>query len=136
MSTKTLTFSIMDGPFEQARTTTAFRIINEAINRGYNVNVFAYEGAVSLPYSQQKPHANSVHGRDIKEEDHPLTKDWIAALMAKAEANGCKLDWINCGLCQDERGVNESISGCRRGAPKDLWQWAIESDGTLIIGTK
>ena len=54
MSTKTLTFSIMDSPFEQARTTTAFRMIQEAIERGYNVNVFAYEGAVSLAFAHQK----------------------------------------------------------------------------------
>ncbi|EDX72985.1 hypothetical protein MC7420_2603 [Coleofasciculus chthonoplastes PCC 7420] len=136
MSTKTLTFSIMDGPFEQARTTTAFRMIHEAIERGYNVNVFAYEGAVSLSFAHQKPHANAVHGRSVEEEDHPLTKDWIAALQAKAKAKGCQLDWINCGLCVDERGVNEAIDGCRRGKPSDLWKWASESDGTLIIATK
>ncbi|MGK7874912.1 MAG: DsrE/DsrF/TusD sulfur relay family protein [Xenococcaceae cyanobacterium] len=136
MSLKTLTFSIMDGPFERARTTTAFRMINEAIERGYNVNVFAYEGAVSLAFAKQKPHANAIHGRDVEEEDHPLPKEWIAALMEKAKAKGCKLDWINCGLCVDERGVEESISGCRRGAPRDLWNWATSSDGTLIIGTK
>lgn len=136
MSQKTLTFSLMDAPFEQARTTTVLRIIDLAIAKGYNVNVFAYEGAVSLPFAQQKPHANSVHGRDIDEEDHPLTKDWIASLMLKAEKNGCKLDWINCGLCEDERGVNPPIQGCRRGTPNDLLQWAINSDGTLIIGTK
>lgn len=136
MTTKTLTFSLMDAPFEQARTTTALRLIGEAIERGYNVNVFAYEGAVSLPFSKQKPHANSVHGRDISEEDHPLTKDWITSLMKMAEAKGCKLDWINCGLCVDERGVDEAIEGCRRGAPKDLVDWAKNSDGTLIIGTK
>lgn len=136
MITKTLTFSLMDAPFEQARIATALRMIDEAIERGYNVNVFAYEGGVSLPFAKQKPHANSVHGRDITEEDHPLTKDWIASLMKKAIANGCKLDWVNCGLCVDERGVEECIAGCRRGAPNDLLQWAKESDGTLIIGTK
>ncbi|MEQ8466101.1 DsrE/DsrF/TusD sulfur relay family protein [Coleofasciculus sp. E1-EBD-02] len=136
MSTKTLTFSIMDGPFEQARTTTAFRMIHEALDRGYNVNVFAYEGAVSLAFAHQKPHANAVHGRSVEEEDHPLTKDWIAALQEKAKAKGCQFDWINCGLCVDERGVNDAIDGCRRGKPSDLWKWASESDGTLIIATK
>ena len=136
MKTKTLTFSIMDAPFEQARTVTALRMIEEALERGYNVNVFAYEGAVSLAFAKQQPHANAVHGRSVEEEDHPLPKDWIAALMEKAKAKGCKLDWINCGLCVDERGVGEAIAGCRRGKPADLWQWATESEATLVIGTK
>lgn len=136
MSNKMLSFLMMDGPFEQARTTTSFRIIAAAIARGYNVNVFAYEGAVSLSFAKQTPHANSIHGHSCEEENHPLTKDWIAALMKEAEAKGGQLDWINCGLCVDERGVQEAIAGCRRGAPKDFWQWATHSDATLVIGTK
>ena len=133
---KTLTFSIMDGPFEQARTVTVMRLLNVAARRGYNINVFAYEGAVSLPFLHQSKHPNAVHGRDIEEEDHPLPKDWIASLIKSTTANGGQLDWINCGLCVDERGMHESIEGVRRGTPGDLWKWASESDNTLIIGTR
>lgn len=135
MSETTLTFLIMDGPFEQARTTTAFRMIEAALEKGYNVNVFAYEGAVSLSFALQKPHANSVHGRTFEEEQHPLTREWIAALQNKAKTKGCKLDWVNCGLCVDERGVNEAINNCRRGAPKDFWEWTQKSN-SLVIATK
>ncbi|MEE9301772.1 MAG: DsrE family protein, partial [Alphaproteobacteria bacterium] len=46
---KTLTFAIMDPPYESGRSTTAFRLIDIAAKRGYDVNVFAYEGAVCLP---------------------------------------------------------------------------------------
>jgi tRNA 2-thiouridine synthesizing protein D len=133
---KTLTFSIMDGPFEQARTVTVFRLLDIAARRGYNVNIFAYEGAVSLPFAKQTKHANEVHGRDVEEEDHPLPKDWVAALMKTAQQNGGKIDWINCGLCVDERGVNEAIEGVRRGTPGDLWSSANASDNTLVIGTR
>jgi tRNA 2-thiouridine synthesizing protein D len=126
----------MDGPFEQARTTTAFRLIDAALNKGYNVNVFAYEGGVSLSFAEQKPHANTVHGRSFEEENHPLTKDWIAALQEKAQTKGCQFNWTNCGLCIDERGVGNAISGCMRGGPKDFWQWATQSNSTLVIGTK
>ena len=45
---KTLTFALMDPPFESARSTTALRLIDAALRRGHNVNVFAYEGAVHL----------------------------------------------------------------------------------------
>ena len=132
----TLTFSIMDGPFEQARTVTVFRLLDIAARRGYDLNVFAYEGAVGLTFDKQAKHANSVHGHDVEEEDHPLPKEWVAELMATAARNGGKLDWINCGLCVDERGVNEAIDGCRRGTPGDLWSWAIASDNTLVVGTR
>jgi tRNA 2-thiouridine synthesizing protein D len=133
---KTLTFSIMDGPFEQSRTVTFFRLLDLAARRGYDLNVFAYEGAVSLPFQKQAKHDNKVHGCDVEEEDHPLPKDWIAAIMNAARENGGKVDWVNCGLCVDERGVAEAIDGCRRGAPGDLWKFATESDNTLIIGTR
>ena len=133
---KTLTFSIMDAPFENARTVTALRMINVAANRGYNINVFAYEGAVGLSFTKQAGHPNAVHDHDLDEEDHPLPNEWIASILRTAEANGGKVDWINCGLCVDERGVTESVEGTRRGTPGDLWKAAEASDGTLIIGAK
>jgi tRNA 2-thiouridine synthesizing protein D len=133
---KKLTFSIMDGPFENARTVTAMRLIDIAARRGYDITVFAYEGAAALAFSRQAPHANAVHGRDVEEEDHPLPKDWIASLLRTAEEHGGTIDWINCGLCVDERGVGESIPGTRRGTPADLWNASQASHGTLVIGAK
>jgi tRNA 2-thiouridine synthesizing protein D len=133
---KTLTFVLMDPPFENARTVTALRLIDLALRRGHDVTAFAYEGAVALPFARQAPHANAVHGRDAAEEDHPLPREWVAALLASAEQAGARLDWINCGLCVDERGVGESIPGVRRGSPADLWKAAEASDNTLVIGSK
>jgi tRNA 2-thiouridine synthesizing protein D len=133
---KTLTFALMDPPFENARSTTAFRLIDVAVRRGYNVNVFAYEGAVYLPFAKQAAHANAVHGRSVEEENHPLPRVWLEALMREAAAHGAKLDWVNCGLCVDERGAAEAIEGVRRGSPADLWKFAESSDNTLVIGTK
>ncbi|MFQ5981880.1 MAG: DsrE family protein, partial [Woeseiaceae bacterium] len=59
-NSKTLTFALMDAPFENSRTTTAMRLMNIAASRGYNINVFAYEGAVLLPFARQAPHPNAV----------------------------------------------------------------------------
>ncbi len=136
MADKTLTFALMDPPYESARSTTALRLMDIAARRGYNINVFAYEGAVCVPFSKQSPHPNAVHGRDVEEEDHPLPKDWVAALIKATESNGGKFDWVNCGLCVDERGVAEAIEGVRRGTPGDLWKMAEASDNTLVIGTR
>ena len=35
-----------------------------------------------------------------------------------------------------ERGVNQTIAGCGRGGPPDLWRYASESFNTLVIGTR
>jgi tRNA 2-thiouridine synthesizing protein D len=133
---KTLTFALMDAPYESARTATALRLIDIAARRGYAVNVFAYEGAVLLPFNRQQPHPNTVHGRNVEEENHLLPKEVVAALIAEATRAGGKLDWVNCGLCVDERGAGEAIEGVRRGSPADFWKMADASDNTLVIGTR
>ena len=137
MSTnKTLTFAFMDPPFESERTVTFFRLLDAALDRGASVRIFAYEGAVALAFAKQAAHGNAVHERDLKTEDHPLTRHWIATLQQKAAAAGLGFEWINCGLCVDERGVNEVIDGCGRGGPPDLWRYASEAFNTLTIGTR
>ena len=132
---RTLTFLLMDAPFESSRTATALRLVDAALERGINVNVFAYEGAVCLPLAAQAAHPNAVHGRDAEAEDHPLPRQWIAALIAKAAALGLSFDWVNCGLCVDERGAAPSIDGVRRGTPADFWAMAQASDNTLVVPT-
>jgi tRNA 2-thiouridine synthesizing protein D len=117
---KTLTFALMDAPYESARTATALRLIDIAVRRGYAVNVFAYEGAVLLPFSHQQRHPNAVHGRNVEEENHLLTKQVVSALIAEAAHNGGRLDWVNCGLCVDERGAGDAIDGVKRGSPADF----------------
>jgi tRNA 2-thiouridine synthesizing protein D len=135
-ATKTVTFAIMDAPYETARSTTALRLIDLAVRRGWNVNVFAYEGAVAVPFAHQAPHPNAVHGRNVEEENHPNPKDWVAAIFAEAERRGATVDWVQCGLCVDERGVTESVPGTRRGSPGDFWGFVQASDNTLVIPTR
>jgi tRNA 2-thiouridine synthesizing protein D len=134
-TTRTFTVALMDAPFEASRTTSALRIIDAALERGINVSVFAYEGAVLLPFRHQQPHPNPVHGHDVEAEDHPLPREWISALMEKAAAKGASFDWVNCGLCVDERGAADAIDGVRRGAPADFWKMAAASDATLVVAT-
>lgn len=133
---KTLTFAFMDPPFESERTVTFFRLLDATLEKNANVRVFAYEGAVALAFAHQAAHGNAVHGRNAEEENHPLTKDWIAALQHKAATKGLTFEWINCGLCVDERGVNDVIKDCGRGGPPDLWRYASDSFNTLTIGTR
>jgi DsrE/DsrF/DsrH-like protein len=132
---KTLTLALMDPPYESANSTTAMRIISAALNKGINVNVFAYEGAVCLPLKDQAPHANPVKGTSIEEEDHPTTKKFVGSLLEIGSGNPL-LTWVNCGLCVDERGATNVIDGVKRGSPADFLKMAEASTTTLVIPTK
>lgn len=130
---KSLTLALMDPPYETETTTTTFRIIDAALRHGHEVKVFAYEGAVNLSMADQAPHPNPVKNTSVEEEAHPTTKDWVAALF---ELGDGRLEWINCGLCADERGAGNSIDGPRRGGPPDFVEWVEGSDQTLVIPTR
>ena len=131
--TKTISLALMDPPYETETTTTTFRIIDAALRAGHTVNVFAYEGAVNLTMADQAPHPNPVKGTSVEDEAHPTTKDWVQALFDAAEG---RLNWINCGLCVDERGAGTWIEGPSRGAPSHFVEWVGASDATLVIPTR
>jgi tRNA 2-thiouridine synthesizing protein D len=135
MSQKTFAVALMDPPYESENLTTAFRILGAMAQRGHNIKVFAYEGASALAFARQAPHPNPVHGKNAAEENHPTTKDQVLALLALAEKNGGKVDWVNCGLCVDERGVGDFAAG-RRGSPGDFHAFCEASDNVLTISTK
>jgi tRNA 2-thiouridine synthesizing protein D len=132
---KTFAIALMDPPYESENSTTAFRIMGAMAQRGHNINVFAYEGAAALAFAKQAPHPNPIHGKDVAEENHPTTKDQVVALLALAEQNGSKVEWVNCGLCVDERGVGEFAAG-RRGSPADFHAFCEASDNVLAIPVK
>ena len=136
MSKKSLTFALMDPPYESENLTTAFRLMDVAARRGYDLKVFGYEGASALAFAKQAPHPNPVHGKNLAEENHPTTKDMVAGLIACAGKNGGTVDWVNCGMCVDERGVGEFVPGTRRGSPADFHTFIEASDNLLVIPTK
>src|SRR5690242_3639298 len=135
MKQRTLTLALMDPPYESANSTTALRIISAALEKGIDVNVFAYEGAVCLPLKDQAPHANPVKGTTVEEEDHPTTKKFVSALLEQGKDDPL-LTWVNCGLCVDERGAGNAVEGVRRGSPADFLKMALEATNTLVIPTK
>lgn len=130
---KTITLALMHPPYESASTTTAMRIVDAALRKGVNVNVFAYEGAVALTVKNQSQHPNPVKNKTAQENDHATTARFISGLF-KMSGESAKLDWVNCGMCVDERGPVDWIEGPRRGGPGDLWKMAQASTNTLIIG--
>jgi len=135
MPVRKLTIALMDPPYESANTTTAFRIIEAALKKGINVDVFAYEGAVCLPLKDHAQHANPVKWTTVEEEDHPNTKTFVSSLLAMGRESPL-LTWVNCGLCVDERGAVNVVDGVKRGSPADFLKMASESTATLVIPTK
>jgi len=135
MNQRRLTLALMDPPYESANSTTALRIITAALEKGIDVNVFAYEGAVCLPLKDQTPHANPVKGTSVEEEEHPTTKAFVSSLLAIGKEKPL-LTWVNCGLCVDERGATNVVDGVKRGSPADFFKMANESTNTLVIPTK
>ena len=135
MANRALTLAIMDAPYEAAASTTAFRIVAAALAKGVDVNVFAYEGAVSLTVKEQTPHANPVKGTSVEQEAHPTTKNLVAALLEMGRSQP-RLTWVNCGLCVDERGAGNWIDGVVRGGPANLLEMAVASTATLVIPTR
>ena len=89
---KTMTISLMDAPYASETTTTALRIVDAALRKGHKVNVFTYEGAVTLTMKEQAPHANPVKGTTAEQQDHPTTAKFVEGLFKTG--NG-RLDWIN-----------------------------------------
>ena len=132
----TITIGLMDPPYESSNVVTGLRIVDAALRRGHDVNVFLYEGAVALGFADQKPHANPVKGKTVEEQEHPNPKDWVRGLFELAADKGVRLDWVNCGLCVDERGVDKQVEGARRGSPADAWKLAEASEGFLYIATR
>src|SRR5438045_435955 len=68
-------------------------------------------------------------------KERGIDEEGLAAGVT-AEKNGGKIDWVNCGLCVDERGAAEAIPGVRRGSPADFWNLSEASDNTLVIATR
>ena len=88
---------------------TRYRMLGTSINGGYaeytkthKDNVFeipdslSYEGAAALSFAKQQQHGNAIHGHDTEQEDHPLTKTWIASLQNKARKKALSFEWICC----------------------------------------
>ena len=128
-----LTIALMDSPYESETTTTVMRIVDAALRKGHAVNVFAYEGAVSLSLKDQAQHPNPVKGTTVEQQDHPTTAKLVQGLFKMSDG---RLSWTNCGMCVDERGATQWVEGPKRGGPADFYKWTQESTNTLVIGTR
>jgi tRNA 2-thiouridine synthesizing protein D len=124
MQRKTLTFAFMDPPRGSPRTAIAMRLIELAVRRGHDVNVFAYKGE---PGQAAELHAAQPAHAAAGDE---LSHDWINALMHQATAKGVKVDWV---ACTHEAESGDAVLGMRRGSHADFWDMAANSHNMLVV---
>ena len=135
MPKKTLTFALMDCALRVGK--PDHRIcIDAAARRGHDINVFAYREAPALAFAPRRRTPTRCTARTSPKKTIPRRKIRSQRCWQRAARNGGKVDWVNCGMCVDERGVNQFVPGTRRGSPADFHAFTEASDNTLVIPTK
>lgn len=94
---KTLHVTVTAGPYGNESPVSVFRLVDAALDRGYNVNVLAYEDAVLLTSKAQKQHDDPIwtdraeHHTDAGKA-HSTTAEFVERLLTKG-ATDPKLNW-------------------------------------------
>jgi len=114
--------------------TAALRLIDLAVRRGFNVNVFTYEGKVSRPSAQRSSDAGSASAADRVRQNDVNPRDLIAAMFESAE-RGTQVRWVNCGLSVDDRRTARLVPRSDSCRSFDLWGLMRESGNTLVLPT-
>lgn len=94
---KTLHICITAGPYGSETPITAFRLVDAALERGYNVNVLAYEDGVLLTPRAQAQHDDPIwkdrveHHTDVGKA-HNTTSEFVVRLLEKGRSEP-RLSW-------------------------------------------
>ena len=94
---KTLHVCVTAGPYGNETPISLFRLVDKALDKGYNVNVLAYEDGVLLTSKAQVQHDDPIwkdkpeHHTDVGKA-HNTTSEFVAKLLAKGNG-GPKLNW-------------------------------------------
>jgi hypothetical protein len=99
----------------------AKRLIELAVKRGHDVNVFSYKGEPC-----QAPTSRPAQAASSNDE---LSRDWIAGLMHQATTKGVKVDWV---ACTPREEFDPSV-GIRCGSHADFWDMAAHSHNMLVV---
>ncbi len=118
-----LTFAIMDAPFENSRTVTMFRIDRGSARTQDTTSMSSPTRARSRSPSRGRRRMQTpCTGATLRRRTIRCRACGSRRCSRSRAKQGRKLDWVNCGLCVDERGVAEAIEGVRRGSPADFWK--------------
>ncbi len=132
---KKVAIVIATGSYMREAPTTVLRLIEKLLQRGIDVNVWAFEEAVTLTNKDQIDHAEPGSLQKVLGEKHTHVSKFIDMLL-RAGLHGAKLDWVSCILCVQERGVEKhQMGGAIIGTLGDLWKFIKAADRVIAIPT-
>jgi tRNA 2-thiouridine synthesizing protein D len=132
---KRIAIVLATGSYQREAPTTVLRLVEKLLQRGVDVNVWAFEEAVTLTNKDQIDHAEPGSLQKVLGEKHPNIGRFIDQLI-RAGLHGAKLDWVSCILCVQERGVEKhQMGGSIIGSLGDLWKFIKAADRVIAIPT-
>jgi tRNA 2-thiouridine synthesizing protein D len=133
--TKRVAIVLATGSYQREAPTTVLRLVEKLLQRGVDVNVWAFEEAVTLTNKDQIDHNEPGSLQKVLGEKHPNIGRFIDQLI-RAGLHGAKLDWVSCILCVQERGVEKhQMGGAIVGTLGDLWKFIKAADKVICIPT-
>jgi len=119
--------------YQREAPTTVLRLAEKLLERGIEVNVWAFEEAVTLTNLNQIEHNEPPSLRSVLGEKHLFPGKFIDQLL-RVGLHGAKLDWVTCILCAQERGVeHHQMGGSIIGTLGDLWKFIGSADQVIAI---
>ena len=132
---KKVAIVLATGSYQREAPTTVLRLVEKLLQRGVDVNVWAFEEAVTLTNRDQIDHNEPGSLQKLLGEKHPNVGRFIDQLI-RAGLHGAKLDWVSCILCVQERGVEKhQMGGAIIGTLGDLWKFVKAADRVIGIPT-
>jgi len=121
------------GSYQREAPTTVLRLAEKLLERGIEVNVWAFEEAVTLTNREQIEHNEPPSLKPVLGESHAPVGRFIDQLL-RAGLHGAKMDWVTCILCAQERGVEKhQMGGAIVGTLGDLWKFVGGADQVIAI---
>ncbi len=132
---KSLSIILATGTYMREAPTTVLRLTEKCLEKGYDVNVWTFEEAVTLSNKDQIEHREPAAIEKVIGEKHPAFAHALEPLLKKG-IHRPKLDWVACVLCVQERGVEKhQMQGITIGTLGDGWRFVKEADRAIFIPT-
>ncbi|KGA93725.1 DsrE/DsrF/TusD sulfur relay family protein [Leptospirillum ferriphilum] len=130
-----VTIVLSTGSYLREAPTTVLRLVEKLLERGIEVNVWAFEEAVTLTNRDQIEHSEPPSLRKVIGDKHAFVGKFIDQLL-RAGLHTSKLNWVTCVLCAQERGVeHHQMNGVIIGTLGDLWKFVQSADQVIAIPT-
>jgi|UniRef100_A0A7C3QR62 tRNA 2-thiouridine synthesizing protein D len=124
---------ISTGSYMREAPTTVLRLAEKLLERDIEVNIWAFEEAVTLTNREQVEHSEPPSLRKVIGDKHAYVGKFIDQLLRAGLHTG-KLDWVTCILCAQERGVeHHQMNGVIVGTLGDLWKFVRSADQVIAI---